>query len=104
MCLAEKDLTWEDKFIDLATNEHLTAEYLKINPNGVVPTLAHENRLVHDSSVICEYLDEVFPGPVLTPEDPHARAEMRAWMRFHEEVPTIAVRTPSFNMAFLPRF
>ena len=104
MCLAEKDLTWEDKFIDLATNEHLTAEYLKINPNGVVPTLVHENRLVHDSSVICEYLDDVFPDTPLSPKDPHARAEMRAWMRFHEEVPTIAVRTPSFNMAFLPRF
>ena len=29
---------------------------------------------------------------------------MRAWMRFLEEVPTSAVRVPSFNMAFLPRF
>ncbi len=29
---------------------------------------------------------------------------MRAWMRFLEEVPTAAVRVPSFNMGFLPRF
>src|SRR4026208_2591290 len=29
---------------------------------------------------------------------------MRAWMRYLEEVPTVAVRVPSFNMGFLPRF
>ena len=32
------------------------------------------------------------------------RAKMRAWMRFMEEVPTAAVRVPSFNMGFLPRY
>jgi glutathione S-transferase len=32
------------------------------------------------------------------------RASMRAWMRFIEEVPTAAVRVPSFNMGFLPRY
>ncbi|MGI9571275.1 MAG: glutathione S-transferase family protein [Desulfobulbia bacterium] len=32
------------------------------------------------------------------------RAEMRTWMRYIEEVPTVAVRVPSFNMAFLPRY
>ena len=29
---------------------------------------------------------------------------MRKWMRYIEEVPTAAVRFPSFKMAFLPRF
>jgi len=38
------------------------------------------------------------------PEDPLKRAEMRTWMRYIEEVPTVAVRVPSFNMAFLPRY
>ena len=40
----------------------------------------------------------------LTPDDLVERARMRAWMRYLEEVPTSAVRVPSFNMAFLPRF
>ena len=40
----------------------------------------------------------------LTPDDLVARARMRAWMRFLEEVATTAVRVPSFNMGFLPRF
>ena len=53
---------------------------------------------------MCEYLDEVFPDPPLSPSDAGDRAEMRAWMRYFEEVPTTAVRYSSFNMAFLPRF
>jgi glutathione S-transferase len=38
------------------------------------------------------------------PDDLVERAWMRAWMQFLEEVPTAAVRVPSFNMGFLPRF
>lgn len=104
LCLAEKGLEYESHLIDLGAKDQLAPDYLKINPNGVVPTLIHDGRAVIDSSVICEYLDEVFPDPALSPADPHARAEMRTWMRYFEEVPTAAVRFPSFNMAFLPRF
>ena len=104
MCLAEKGLDWHDANIDLAKNEHLTPEYLKINENGVIPTLVHDKIIVKDSSVICEYIDEVFQVHSLTPKDPIKRAAMRSWMRFIEEVPTPAVRVPSFNMAFLTRF
>jgi glutathione S-transferase len=104
LCLAEKGLEWESKIINLATNEHLTPEYLALNPNGVVPTLIHDNNAILDSAVICEYLDEVFPDPPLSPPDPVARARLRGWIRFLDEVPTVAVRVPSFNMAFLPRF
>lgn len=104
ICLAEKRLEYESCFIDLATKEQLKPEYLALNPNGVVPTLVHDGTVVIDSSVIIEYLDEVFPEPPLTPADPGERARMRAWMRYLEEVPTAAVRPPSFNMAFLYRF
>jgi glutathione S-transferase len=54
--------------------------------------------------VICEYLEEKYPEVRLSPDDLAARARMRAWMRFIEEVPTAAVRVPSFNMGFLPRY
>jgi glutathione S-transferase len=104
ICLAEKGLAFNDIRINLAANEHLSPGYLKLNPNGVVPTLVHDGRVVIDSSVICEYLDEVYPEPGLTPVDPVERAKMRAWMRYLEEVPTAAVRVPSFNMAFLYRY
>ncbi|HTP83702.1 MAG TPA: glutathione S-transferase family protein [Alphaproteobacteria bacterium] len=105
ICLAEKGLAFEDIRLDLGKGrEHLKPEYLNLNPNGVVPTLVDGDDVITDSSVICEYLDEKYPQPRLTPDDPAERARMRAWMRYLEEVPTAAVRVPSFNMAFLPRF
>lgn len=104
IALAEKGLEFESCLVDLANKAHLEPEYLKLNPNGVVPTLVHDGQAITDSSVIVEYIDEVFPGPVLTAEEPVQRARVRAWMRFLEEVPTYAVRAPSFNRAFLSRF
>jgi glutathione S-transferase len=93
--LAEKGLEWVDRRIE--SGEHLKPEYLALNPNGVVPTLVHDGTPIIDSSVICEYLDEVFPQNSTTPPDALGRAKMRAWLRYIEEVPTPAVRYPSFN-------
>ncbi len=102
--MAEKGLEWTDHLIDLGKKDQLDPDYLKLNPNGVVPTLVNDGTVILDSSVICEYIDELFPDPPLVPSDPAVRARMRAWIRYMEEVPTKAVRVPSFNMAFLPRF
>ena len=102
--LAEKGLDYESRLVDLANKGQLDPDYLALNPNGVVPTLVHDGQPITDSSVIVEYLDEVFPEPPLGGAGPVARARIRAWMRFLEEVPTYAVRVPSFNRAFLSRF
>ncbi len=93
--LAEKGLDWVDRRIE--SGEHLKPEYLALNPNGVVPTLVHDGTPIVDSSVICEYLDEMFPQNSTTPPTALGRARMRAWLRYIEEVPTPAVRYPSFN-------
>jgi glutathione S-transferase len=37
--------------------------YLKLNPNGVVPTLVHDDTPIVESSLILYYLDEIFPDP-----------------------------------------
>jgi len=100
--LAEKEIEWVERRIDFATQAHLQPEYLKLNPNGVVPTLVHDGTPVIDSSVICEYLEECFPeaGQSLSPSDALGRAKMRAWLRYIEEVPTTAIRYSSFNRLF----
>jgi len=103
-CLHEKGIDFEDRQINFRRNEHLAPDYLKLNPNGVVPTLVHDGRPVVDSSVIMEYLDEAFPQTPMSPGDAIGRASMRAWMRYFEEVPTVAVRFPSFNQAFVRHF
>ncbi len=104
LLLAEKGIEWQDKQVSFALNEHLTPEYLQLNPNGVVPTLVHDDKVVIDSSVIMEYLDEVVPAPPMAPRTPHGRAQLRAWLRYFEEVATPAVRFPSFNQGMLRRF
>jgi glutathione S-transferase len=101
LVLAEKGLRYASHLVNLGAHEHLTPEYLRLNPNGVVPTLVHDGRPVCDSSVIAEYLDEVFPDPPLCASTAYDRARMRAWMRYFEEVATPAVRVPSFNAFFV---
>lgn len=104
ICLAEKNLDWLDHRMESRNGDHLKPEYLKLNPNGVVPTLIHDGNVIIDSSVIMEYLDEVFPQVRLSPETPLGRAHMRKWLRYFEEVPTPAVRYPSFNRVLIGGF
>ena len=101
LALAEKHLAFDQHVIDWNVLEHLSDWYLRINPNGVVPTLVHDGVSIVDSSVICEYIDEVYPEPPIAPRDAKGRAQMRAWMRYFEEVPTVAIRAPSFNKLFV---
>src|SRR5882757_4397676 len=103
--LNAKKLPFEEVKLDLLAGDQLKPDYLALNPNGVVPTLVHDGTVVIDSSVIIEYIDEVFPEwESFTPKEPAKRAAMRALMRFIDEMPAAAVRVPTFNLAFLPRF
>ncbi|HEX2257381.1 MAG TPA: glutathione S-transferase N-terminal domain-containing protein [Afifellaceae bacterium] len=103
--LNAKGLAFEERRLDLFGGDQLKPDYLKLNPNGVVPTLVYDGEVVIDSSVIVELLDELHPEPEpLRPADPFALARMRALMRYIDEVPTPAVRVPSYNLAFLPAF
>jgi glutathione S-transferase len=102
--LNAKSLAFAEHRLDLFAGDQLKPEYLVLNPNGVVPTL-HDGAPITDSSVIMEYLEEVFPDRrPFVPAEPLARARMRALVRFIDEVPTPAIRIPSYNLAFLPHF
>lgn len=102
--LHEKGLSFTEKKLDLFKGDQLTEEYKAINPNGVVPSLVHNDQPVIDSSVIMEYLDELVLEPALAPSTPLGRAKVREWMRFFEEVPSPAIRVPSYNLVFLRHF
>lgn len=79
--LEEKGLEYERREVDLSRQEQHSAAYLAVNPLGVVPTMIHDGRPLHESGTICEYLDAVFPDPPLRPEDPYDLALMRNWVR-----------------------
>lgn len=85
--LAEKNLPWESRVIRTEPGpESLEPWYLRINPNGVVPSLDHDGRIVIESCVILEYLDDVFPQPPLRPADFVERARMRVWLERSESI------------------
>ncbi|MBT5242456.1 MAG: glutathione S-transferase family protein [Alphaproteobacteria bacterium] len=86
MTLAEKGVEWESVHLDLSKRDNLNPEYLKINPNGVVPTIVHDGNVLYESNFIIEYLDDVFPEPALRPSDPYERARMRILMDRIEHV------------------
>ncbi|MPY69567.1 MAG: glutathione S-transferase family protein [Alphaproteobacteria bacterium] len=78
---AEKGEGFEGKMLDLGRGDQFDPAYAKINPNALVPTLDHDGRIVPESSVIMQYLEDLFPEPSLTPADPFDRARMRLWMK-----------------------
>lgn len=100
--LGEKKLAWVDRTIELLAFDNLQPAYLRINPEGVVPTLVHDGVPIYDSSIICEYLDEVFPDPPLKPADATARAAMRRWAKIHDEAAHPALRDASFQLLYKP--
>lgn len=103
-CLAEKGLDWQEHRVVLGKFENLTPEYLKINAGGVVPTLVHDGDIVTESSIINEYLDEVFPDPALTPRTPIGRARMRIWTKYQDDVIHHSVRPATFQLMIKQRF
>ena len=102
--LNAKGLPFAEIKLNLLEGDQLKPDYLKKNPNGVVPTLDHDGQIVIDSTVITEYIDEIAPDNSFTPENPVERARMRTLMHYIDEMPAAAVRVPTFNLAFLPSF
>jgi glutathione S-transferase len=101
LTLAEKNLAWDGEVLDLHRGDQHRPEYRKLNPNEVVPTLVHDGRVVIESTLIIEYLDEAFPTPALMPADPYARAQARLWMKKIDDYLHAACSTVTFAIAFL---
>ena len=81
LCIEEKGLAWEIRVVDLEKMEHHSAQYLSINPNGVIPALIHDGKSLYESGTICEYLDDAFPEPPLRPNIRASRHGGRASRR-----------------------
>src|SRR5262249_44186035 len=101
--LCAKGLTWEAIRVDLFRSEQYDPAYLKLNPKGVVPTLLHDGRPVIESTLICEYRDEVSPDPPLIPADPWLRTRMRWWSKAVDEGLHEGVTEISFSAMFRER-
>lgn len=85
LVLAEKGLAFESREINLVAGEQHAPDYVKLNPNHVVPTLVHEGRVLIESSLINEYVEETFASPPLAPKAPAERHAMRLWVKKIDE-------------------
>ncbi|MEQ8861455.1 MAG: glutathione S-transferase family protein [Pseudomonadales bacterium] len=77
-------------------------DYLKINPLGRVPALRLEDgRVLPESEVICEYLEDRYPEPSMRPDDPWDRARVRLLSRI-SDVYLVMAMAPLFDLVAEP--
>ena len=103
IALFEKDLEWHSHEVNIFAQEQYEPAYLKFNPKGYVPTLIHDGKPIWESTLICEYLDEVFVMPPLAPDDARARVDMRQWSKAVDEGLFSGVSVFSFAAMFRNR-
>lgn len=74
LVLSAKGIEHERVEIDL---RDMPRWYRELSPNQSVPLLVHDDRVIPESLIIMQYLDEEFGGLKLTPEDAYGRARLR---------------------------
>ena len=80
--LAEKGLTLPLETVDLIGGENRKEPYLSKNPSGQLPCLElDDGSFLSEITVICEYIEEKHPKPVLIGSTPEERANTRMWVR-----------------------
>jgi maleylacetoacetate isomerase len=77
IALALKNLDYETAPVHLVKGEQFAPEYMKLNPQGLVPCLIHDGAVIAQSMAIVEYLDDIAPEPKLVSGDPKQKAHIR---------------------------
>eukprot|EP00916_Digyalum_oweni_P011515 GHVL01019164.1.p1 GENE.GHVL01019164.1~~GHVL01019164.1.p1 ORF type:complete len:217 (-),score=13.71 GHVL01019164.1:1240-1890(-) len=72
LVLAQKRIPHETVNVDLKEKPEW---FLERNPLGMVPTLEQDDKVVYESLITCDYLDDVYPQNRLTPADPYRKAQ-----------------------------
>jgi glutathione S-transferase len=97
--LLEKGLSFDIQPLEIFAKANHEPDFAAASITRRIPTLIHEDFALSESSAICEYIDETFPGTRLYPADPRGRARARqiqAWVRsdlmpIRDERPTFVV-------------
>ena len=98
LALAEKGVAFASRLMTLR-GDQFAPDYMKLNPNAVVPTVVHDGNVIIESTVIMHYVDEAFPGAVLMPSDPLARARVRMIEKLMDEYVHVSCMTLTFATA-----
>ncbi|NIP39375.1 MAG: glutathione S-transferase family protein [Candidatus Dadabacteria bacterium] len=85
IALAEKQIPYEQILVDLNKKEQREPKFLKLNPNGKVPVLADGSKIIYESTIINEYLEEKYPDRPLLPKDIYSKARIRMLVEYCEK-------------------
>ncbi|MEZ4820019.1 MAG: glutathione S-transferase family protein [Bdellovibrionota bacterium] len=76
-------MTLHEKGIDFRNIEESlkdkSPELIAKHPEAKVPLLIHDDRIIYESDIITQYIEDLFPTPTLLPATPYERAQTRLW-------------------------
>ena len=103
IALKEKGQEAKDHIMTLRGDQHEPA-YLKLNPNGVVPTLIHDGEPITESSLILYYIDDAFPEPPLMPKTAAPAPPCAQVQQAHRRICAQLMHDPYICNGIPPRF
>jgi glutathione S-transferase len=74
--LEEKGVPYQLKPVNIIAGEGHSSEHMGRHPFGKVPAFEHDGFSLYETGAISRYIDRVFPGPALQPDDPKRAARM----------------------------
>jgi len=84
LVFAEKDVDFDSQLMTLQGDQY-EPDYMKLNPNAVVPTLVHDDKVITESTVIMHYVDDLFAERPLMPRDAYARSKVHMTTKLMDE-------------------
>jgi glutathione S-transferase len=76
LALEERKVDYQFEEVDVFAESGVPADYLALNPFGMIPTLLHGDLVLYETAAITRYIDDISPGASLQPEIPTVRARM----------------------------
>jgi len=77
------NIEFDEKLINLLNGEHLTPEFLQINPAHTVPTIVDDGFVLWESRAILQYLcNKYAPESDIYPQNPKERAQVDRMLNF----------------------
>jgi GSH-dependent disulfide-bond oxidoreductase len=83
--LEERQLPFRSHYVDLLELEQHRPAFLQLNPTGQVPVLAHDGRVLTETGLLLQYLEDAFAGSGLTPATAAERYEVSFWIKYSAE-------------------